>query len=147
MSPEHCYSVVVKWSQEDAAFVAVIPELNGISGVSADRAEAVQIALEGAAMALEVLREDGLAAPLPNLLHPFSGQLRLRLPVGLHRSLALEAEQEGVSLNTLLVSLLSEPQGRRYGQRPLVLVAEPELSLHAESARLQLQVIQGGRQV
>lgn len=144
MNPEHLYSVIVKWSEEDAAFVAVIPELNGISGIASERGEAVRIALEGAAMALEVLREDGALAPSPDLLPTFSGQLRLRLPVSLHRSLALEAEQEGVSLNTHLVSLLSEAYGRR--QRS-TLVAEPEVSLHAESNRQMLQVILGGRQI
>jgi predicted HicB family RNase H-like nuclease len=36
-----------------------------------------------------------------------SGRLNLRLPVELHAELAVEAERQGVSLNTLIVSLLA----------------------------------------
>lgn len=40
-----------------------------------------------------------------------SGQFRLRLPRSLHAELALRAEDDGVSLNTLVVSLLSRRVG------------------------------------
>lgn len=43
----------------------------------------------------------------------FSGNIRLRLPEDLHRALAELAEAEGVSLNTMMVSLLAEGVGRR----------------------------------
>jgi hypothetical protein len=43
----------------------------------------------------------------------FSGNIRLRLPDGLHQALAELADHEGVSLNTMMVSLLSEGLGRR----------------------------------
>jgi predicted HicB family RNase H-like nuclease len=36
-----------------------------------------------------------------------SGKLSLRLPVDLHNALVLEAERQGVSLNTLIISLLA----------------------------------------
>jgi predicted HicB family RNase H-like nuclease len=36
-----------------------------------------------------------------------SGKLSLRLPVDLHNALALEAERQGVSLNTLIITLLA----------------------------------------
>ena len=36
-----------------------------------------------------------------------SGKLNVRMPVGLHSQLAVEAERQGVSLNTLIVSLLA----------------------------------------
>ena len=43
----------------------------------------------------------------------FSGQFRVRLPVALHEALAIEAERQGVSLNTLVVSLLAGGIGFR----------------------------------
>lgn len=143
MNPERRYSVVVKWSEEDEAFVAYIPELDGISGVATERDAAVRLALEGAAMAVSTLREDGVSPPDPDVLRPYSGQLRLRLPRSLHRVLALEAERDGVSLNTHLVSLISEAHGRR---RSLPVV-EPEVSLHAKATRQQFTVLDGGRTV
>lgn len=36
-----------------------------------------------------------------------SGQTRVRLPVELHEALVVEAERQGVSLNTLIVALLA----------------------------------------
>lgn len=36
-----------------------------------------------------------------------SGRINLRMPTDLHAQLATEAERQGVSLNTLLVTLLA----------------------------------------
>lgn len=36
-----------------------------------------------------------------------SGQTRVRLPIDLHQALTVEAERQGVSLNTLIVALLA----------------------------------------
>jgi antitoxin HicB len=45
----------------------------------------------------------------------YSGQWRQRVPKSLHASLARRAVQEGVSLNTLVATLLAEGLGRRAG--------------------------------
>jgi antitoxin HicB len=58
-------------------------------------------------------REDGKPLPKPSSLAGSSGQFRLRVPKGLHAWLTASAEREGVSLNTLAVSLLAEGRGRR----------------------------------
>jgi hypothetical protein len=55
-----------------------------------------------------VLTEDNEEIPEPETLRPYSGQTRLRLPKSLHASLANQAKQQGVSLNTHIVYLLSE---------------------------------------
>jgi predicted HicB family RNase H-like nuclease len=44
---------------------------------------------------------------------PRSGQLRVRLPTELHEALAAEAARQGISLNTLIVSLLAGGIGWR----------------------------------
>ena len=41
-----------------------------------------------------------------------SGQFRVRLPHTLHEWLALQAQREGVSLNTLVLGCLAEAKGR-----------------------------------
>lgn len=48
---------------------------------------------------LEVKLEHNLSIPLPNLVSDYSGKFVIRLPKTLHQRLAIEAEQEGVSLN------------------------------------------------
>ncbi len=51
--------------------------------------------------------EDGREIPLPRAEESYSGQFRVRLPIGLHMALAEEAERQGVSLNTLVASALA----------------------------------------
>ncbi len=51
--------------------------------------------------------------PVPAPPRRFSGNVRVRLPSDLHRSLAAQARQQGVSLNTLIVSYLADKAARR----------------------------------
>jgi antitoxin HicB len=59
---------------------------------------------------LETAREFGDPVPAPGQA---SGQWRMRAPRSLHLKLQQRARTEGVSLNTLAVSLLAEGLGRR----------------------------------
>ena len=51
--------------------------------------------------------------PVPSLSAGMRGKWVQRVPKSLHAKLAAKAEKEGVSLNTLVVSLLAEGIGRR----------------------------------
>ncbi len=113
------YSVVVRWSDEDDAFIATSEEFPGLSAFGATKEEAVQeleVAREGF---LQVMRECGDPVPEPEKIQHYSGQLRLRLPKSLHAGLAEAAKREGVSLNTYIVSLLSEQHALRRQSRPV----------------------------
>jgi len=106
------FSRRIFWSDEDQAFVAVCPEIAGVTALGTTPAEVaaqLDIALDAAVAAL---REGGHPVPEPLVHRGFSGQFRLRVPHGLHERLALRAETEGVSLNTLAVSLLAAGLGR-----------------------------------
>ena len=46
--------------------------------------------------------------PPAEKVKPFSGQLRVRMPKSLHAALSQEADDENISLNTYIVTLLSE---------------------------------------
>ncbi|MBW2370747.1 MAG: type II toxin-antitoxin system HicB family antitoxin [Deltaproteobacteria bacterium] len=102
------YSISVNWSEEDGCFVALIPEFPNLSAFGETRAEAIaeaEVALGGF---VEVYKEEGYKLPKANHLQSDSGQIRLRMPKGLHSKLSQEAERQGVSLNTYIVSSLSE---------------------------------------
>jgi predicted RNase H-like HicB family nuclease len=105
------YSFKVLWSDEDQGYVAVCPEFPGVSafGDTPEHALAeVKIPLE---MAIETYEEEGWPLPEPKTHTEHSGQFRVRLPKHLHTKLAARAEDEGVSLNTLIATYLAEAIG------------------------------------
>jgi predicted RNase H-like HicB family nuclease len=102
------YSFYVAWSDGDNGYIATCPEFPGLSAFG----ETADDALSEAKVALELFIEDyseeGKALPKPNKRQQYSGQFRLRLPKSLHARLAEQAENDGVSLNTLAITCISD---------------------------------------
>lgn len=107
------YPVSIKWSDEDGGYIAIIPGIQGLSafGVSPDEALS-ELKVAGDAY-FQSRKKAGKPLPVLAKVVPFSGQLRLRMPKGLHADLSQAAENEGVSLNTYLVSLLAREHTKR----------------------------------
>ncbi|HSG09518.1 MAG TPA: toxin-antitoxin system HicB family antitoxin [Longimicrobiales bacterium] len=105
------YSADVRWSDEDEAYVAVCPELGGLSTLGDTRQAAVEELEAAAALAAETYEAEGWPLPEPAVHHSFSGQFRVRLPRSLHAWLVREAQREGVSLNTFVIARLAEARG------------------------------------
>ena len=101
-------AISIKWSDDDNGFIATIPGINALSAFGSTREQALSELNTAAEVYFEALEEAGKPLPIPEKIIPFSGQLRLRMPKSLHASLSSGAESEGVSLNTYIVSLLSE---------------------------------------
>lgn len=66
--------------------------------------ESLNEAMEGW---LEVKLENNLPIPKPEKKEDYSGKFVVRVPKSLHQRLAIEAEQEGVSLNQLALYKLA----------------------------------------
>ncbi len=66
--------------------------------------ESLNEAMEGY---IEVKLENGLSIPKPESANDYSGKFNVRLPKTLHQRLAIEADREGVSLNTLVLYKLA----------------------------------------
>jgi predicted HicB family RNase H-like nuclease len=114
------YSASVAWSEEDDEFVALCPEFRGASGSGDTAEEALAQLQESITVLLQTYADQGLNAPEPRMMEEFSGQVRLRLPKELHRELAIAAERQGVSLNTLFVTYLAQGLGRGHEQAEIV---------------------------
>lgn len=56
---------------------------------------------------IEVKLENNIPIPLPERAEDFSGKFNVRLPKTLHQRLAIEANNEGVSLNQLVLYKLA----------------------------------------
>ena len=105
------YSFQVAWSDDDEGFVATCPEFKGVSGIGKTAHEALVEAQTALGAMIETFEEEKWTLPEHVSLGSHSGQFRLRVPRGLHARLASAAANEGVSLNTYAVALLSAGLG------------------------------------
>lgn len=92
----------------EGGYAARYPELPGCITVG----ETVESVVENAADAkkawLEAALEEGTEIAEPVSLDDYSGQLKLRIPKSLYRTLAAHSKEEGVSLNQYCIHLLSK---------------------------------------
>jgi len=111
---DHRYPVSIRplSEEEGSGYMAFYPDL---PGCVAD-GETVDEALAEAKLALKAwistAEEFGDPIPKPSQANNFSGQTRLRLPRSLHAELSIKAQEEGVSLNTLAVTILARGLGK-----------------------------------
>jgi len=107
------YPVSIKWSDEDNGFIAAVPGARGLSAYGESPEEALSQLNVAADAYFKSLKKAGKPMPVLEKVSSFSGQLRLRLPKSLHAELSQGAQNEGVSLNTYLVSLLTREHTKR----------------------------------
>ena len=101
------YTFRVTWSQEDGEHVGLCVEFPSLSWL----AETPEAALAGIRQVVaDVVADLGKTGePLPDALaeQRYSGEFRVRIPPEPHRSLALQAAEQGVSLNRLASAKLA----------------------------------------
>ena len=106
MSVDH-YTYRVTWSPEDGEHVGLCAEFPSLSWLAATP----EIALKGirkvVAVAVADMKASGEDVPVPLAEKHYSGEFRVRIPPELHRSLAMEAAEQGVSLNRLASAKLA----------------------------------------
>jgi predicted RNase H-like HicB family nuclease len=98
---EH-YLYSVGWSERDAIFVARVAEFPSLAAHGDTQEDALREIKEVVGFVLNDLQESREPIPEPFGKRAFSGRLVLRMPEYMHRQLALEALQQGISLNQLL---------------------------------------------
>lgn len=93
------YAYTVVWSDEDVAFVARVAEFPSLAAHGKTAIGALR-EIQGVVEAvIDDLMESGEQVPAPLSQQKYSGKLNVRMPRYLHQRLALEAAQQGVSLN------------------------------------------------
>jgi len=97
--------------EEGGGYSITFPDLPGCRSDGSTPEEAIENGRDALASWLKVAREFGDQAPKP--FTAVSGRFVQRVPRSLHAQLIAQAEAEGVSLNTLVVSLVSQALGRR----------------------------------
>ena len=102
------YSLSIFWSDKDDSFIALSPEFPGMSAFGDDREEALKEAMYAMQTMEDMAKEHGDGIPEARRLPEHSGQFRVRIPRSLHTALSLEAERQGVSLNSLVQIYLAQ---------------------------------------
>ena len=106
MSLDH-YTYRVTWSADDAEHIGLCAEFASLSWLAPTPEEALSGIRAVVADVVKDLRASGELVPDPIAERRYSGQLRVRIPPLVHRQLALQAAEEGVSLNRLASAKLA----------------------------------------
>lgn len=101
------YTYRVTWSVEDEEFVATCLEFPSLSWLEGSQVGAMSGLERLIAETIEDMLAEGEDIPRPLSERPYSGKFNLRVGEALHRRLALEAADENVSINQLIVRRLS----------------------------------------
>ena len=102
------YKIEVNWSEEDHAFVARVPELEGVVTHGDQPEEALRMAHEAIALHLESLNAHHEEIPEPISIKSLSGNYQLRMPKTRHEDAAIKARSQGKSLNEYLNDIIDK---------------------------------------
>lgn len=101
------YSYRVIWSVEDKEFVGLCAEFPSLSWLASSQEDALHGIHEVVAEAVADKKKNGEMIPEPVTSKHYSGKFIVRVPPEVHRRLALEAAESGISLNRLASARLS----------------------------------------
>lgn len=96
----------VTWSNEDGEYVALCAEFSSLSFLAADQTAALKGLNKLVKEVIEDMQENGEVIPTPLAAKEFSGKFQVRIPPAQHRSLAMQAAEQGISINRLVSSKL-----------------------------------------
>ena len=96
------YTYRVTWSAEDQEHVGLCAEFPSLSCLAASPTEALADIRALVREVLEDMAIGGEQAPAPFADRKYSGRFGVRVPPEVHRSLAIAAAEQGVSLNRLV---------------------------------------------
>ena len=112
-TPDYPFTIK-ELSEDDGGGVLIeFPDLPGCTSKGETIEEAMNNGVDAVQDWISVAKERGKPIPSPFHNNQMSGKWVQRVPKTLHARLVRQAEKEHVSLNTLVVSLLSESLGAR----------------------------------
>lgn len=111
------YTYRVSWSEEDNEYVGTCVEFPGLSHLAPAGSEALAGIQALVRDVVEDMRANAEPIPEPLSGRTYSGQFVARIPSELHRRLAIEAAEQGVSLNRLVVARLSASASHNSGRQ------------------------------
>ena len=101
------YAYRVIWSANDDEYLGLCAEFPSLSWLAGTPEAALKGIRRVVAEGIEIMEADGDSIPEPLSNKKFSGKFSVRIPPEVHRHLAIQAAEEGVSLNRLISAKLT----------------------------------------
>ena len=105
-SKQYAYRVI--WSEEDQEFVGLCAEFPSLSWLDKDQEAALRGIVALVKDIVADMQGNGEKIPAPLALQKYSGKFQVRTTPEMHRQLAMQAAEAGVSLNRFINSRLGE---------------------------------------
>jgi predicted HicB family RNase H-like nuclease len=106
MKNDH-YTYRVTWSEEDNEYVGLCAEFPSLSWLAKTPEAALKGIRNVADDVIKDMKKNGEEIPQPLATKNYSGKFMVRVPPEVHRSLAIQAAESGVSINRLVSTRLS----------------------------------------
>jgi predicted HicB family RNase H-like nuclease len=97
----------VTWSDEDQEYVGLCAEFPSLSWLESSPEKSLQGIRKLVKEVIADLKRSKDPVPEPISTRPFSGKFMVRVPPEVHRMLAIQAAESGVSINRLVSSKLA----------------------------------------
>jgi predicted HicB family RNase H-like nuclease len=101
------YTYRVTWSEADGEFVGLCAEFPSLSWLAASPEEALTGVRSVVKECVEDMARNGENIPRAIATRQYSGKFMVRIPPEVHRYLATEAAESGVSLNRIVSAKLA----------------------------------------
>ena len=102
------YTYRVMWSEEDEEFAGTCAEFPSLSWLKSTPEAALKGIRTLVKSVVQDMKENGEKIPEPISSRKYSGKFMVRVPPEVHRHLAVEAAESGVSLNRLASTKLAQ---------------------------------------
>lgn len=101
------YTYRITWSEDDKEYVGLCAEFPSLSWLAHTPESALKGIRDVVAEVIQDMKKNGEETPQPLATRKYSGKFMVRVPPEVHRNLAVQAAESGVSINRLVSSRLT----------------------------------------
>ncbi len=111
--PDYAFVIRHLFQEEGSGYLIEFPDLPGCMSDGETIEEAIENGTDAVDCWINAAKSAGRQVPDPNKLDRASGRWVQRVPRSIHSRLTQQAKIDGVSLNMLVVSMISQSLGER----------------------------------
>ncbi len=101
------YTYRVTWSEDDAEYVGLCAEFPSLSWLASTPEAALKGIRKLVADVVQDMEANKEPVPEPIACRRYSGKFMVRIPPDVHRNLAIQSAESGISLNRIVSAKLS----------------------------------------